>query len=551
MNNLKIIQINAARSQIVNDELLHYSTINKIDIILIQEPYTRNHKLVGLEINPFRVICHKGQYIKGRESITTWTAIVVLNPKLEIVALQQYMNKHFAIANIGINGTNVVLISAYFQFREPTIRFTTELTNIIEKIGLDKSIIICADVNAFSTMWGSKNTDHRGIFVEDFITRENLKIENQIPHNPTYLGPRGNTWIDITLTNLLTDRIKEWKVIEQQTTSDHNIISFTLHIESNTNANNNTNQRQKRYNVKKAKWDIFTKTLQKETNKNEITGDINNMIKQLTKNLIVSADNSIPKTKRNLKIKPQWWTPELDEKRRYMRKKQRLYIKKCNSNNPEEYRQAYNFARNQYTSQLRKEKFKSWKEFTTEGNKDIWGKTFKWIKKGTITQHVPTSVRKTDGNFTTTVGETLKEITDTLIPTIDGEDSRIVIERTNYTLERNVTKEEVKIALWRMNPNKAPGYDNLTGKILKKAWHQISDDLTLIINESMKNGTFPQPWKNAELVIIPKGSDKDLSLPKSYRPISLLPVMSKIYEHILFIFCTFFFLYVHSFYIIP
>lgn len=195
--------------------------------------------------------------------------------------------------------------------------------------------------------------------------------------------------------------------------------------------------------------------------------------------------------------------------------------------------ESYKDSNRRYTKQLRKEKFITWKKFTTEGNTERWGKCFKWVKKGTVQQQVPTSIKRHDGKYTLTIYDTIKEITDTLIPSYEGEDANIQTIDNHYSLARAYTLDDIKQSLWRMNPNKAPGYDNITGKILRKSWNHINIYLQDIINNSLMTGIFPEPWKKAELIIIPKGGDKDLSVTKSYRPISLLPTMSKILEHLI------------------
>jgi len=50
------------------------------------------------------------------------------------------------------------------------------------------------------------------------------------------------------------------------------------------------------------------------------------------------------------------------------------------------------------------------------------------------------------------------------------------------------------------------------------------------MNRCMENAIFPDCWKISSLVIIPKPGKKDKANTKSYRPISLLPTMSKALE---------------------
>lgn len=59
---------------------------------------------------------------------------------------------------------------------------------------------------------------------------------------------------------------------------------------------------------------------------------------------------------------------------------------------------------------------------------------------------------------------------DTLIPINNGKVSQISIENFNFVLERFITKDQLKIALWRMNLNKAPGFDNQEN-FFRKSWN--------------------------------------------------------------------------------
>lgn len=81
-----------------------------------------------------------------------------------------------------------------------------------------------------------------------------------------------------------------------------------------------------------------------------------------------------------------------------------------------------------------------------------------------------------------------------------------------------------------MNPSKAPGSDGINAAILRKAWPIIGEDITLLFRSCIQEATFPREWRRAKLVVIPKPDKKDMSNPKSYRPISLLPTLAKALE---------------------
>ena len=75
---------------------------------------------------------------------------------------------------------------------------------------------------------------------------------------------------------------------------------------------------------------------------------------------------------------------------------------------------------------------------------------------------------------------------------------------------------------------KATGADNLPPGMLKDCREHISQPLCHILNLSVKTARFPALWKVAKVVPIHKSGSYDR--PENYRPISLLPVLSKIIE---------------------
>jgi len=90
-------------------------------------------------------------------------------------------------------------------------------------------------------------------------------------------------------------------------------------------------------------------------------------------------------------------------------------------------------------------------------------------------------------------------------------------------------KREIKT---NINPKKSPGFDLSTGQILKELPRKFLTKLTNLINTSFCLKYVPQLWKVAEVVMIPKPG-KPPHETTSYRPISLLPIMSTLLEKLL------------------
>ena len=91
---------------------------------------------------------------------------------------------------------------------------------------------------------------------------------------------------------------------------------------------------------------------------------------------------------------------------------------------------------------------------------------------------------------------------------------------------------EIKKQLQQLNPSKAPGPDNLPTKILKDYAHELAPSLTTLFNDSLLEGTVPNTWKQANVIPLHKKGDKHTT--SNYRPISLLPVISKVLERCIY-----------------
>jgi hypothetical protein len=92
-------------------------------------------------------------------------------------------------------------------------------------------------------------------------------------------------------------------------------------------------------------------------------------------------------------------------------------------------------------------------------------------------------------------------------------------------------RAEVQEVINSLNPKKSSGYDLITGRILKELPIIGIKYLTQLFNAVLLKGYFPAQWKVEQIILILKpGKPNELT---SYRPISLLPIVSKVFENIL------------------
>ena len=102
----------------------------------------------------------------------------------------------------------------------------------------------------------------------------------------------------------------------------------------------------------------------------------------------------------------------------------------------------------------------------------------------------------------------------------------------NLNLTLNPANPETVLKLLQsINASKAAGLDKLAGKFLKDGASILVIPITQICNLSIKLSVFPQKCKTAKMKpLFKKGSKTEV---KNYRPISLLPLVSKIIEKII------------------
>ena len=83
-----------------------------------------------------------------------------------------------------------------------------------------------------------------------------------------------------------------------------------------------------------------------------------------------------------------------------------------------------------------------------------------------------------------------------------------------------------------LKANKSTGLDKIPAKILKLSAEIIAPSLTYIFNLSLASAIYINEWKRARVTPIYKSEDKTKC--ENYRPISILPVISKVLEKEIF-----------------
>ena len=94
------------------------------------------------------------------------------------------------------------------------------------------------------------------------------------------------------------------------------------------------------------------------------------------------------------------------------------------------------------------------------------------------------------------------------------------------------TIDEIRKLITELPSKCSSGPDNISNVLLKELAPILSEPLSIIVNQSMQTGIFPDVMKLAEVVPLYKGKSRENET--NYRPISLLTTMSKVMEKVVY-----------------
>ena len=95
-----------------------------------------------------------------------------------------------------------------------------------------------------------------------------------------------------------------------------------------------------------------------------------------------------------------------------------------------------------------------------------------------------------------------------------------------------IKEDDILLIIKNLNPSKAHGWDNVSIRMIQLCGKSIAKPLKYLFESSLTAGIFPEDWKKANIIPVDKKESKNCL--KNYRPISLLPIFSKIFEKLIF-----------------
>ena len=101
-----------------------------------------------------------------------------------------------------------------------------------------------------------------------------------------------------------------------------------------------------------------------------------------------------------------------------------------------------------------------------------------------------------------------------------------------YFRFKTIDVRNIRNAVGKMKTSKVFGTDNISSYFLKLAMPYIENSIAYILNTSLKSSRFPDDWKTAR--VSPAFNEGEKSDKFNYRPLSILPVISRLFEKLVF-----------------
>ena len=552
MNSLNIVHFNPDGIRGRQTNILNYIDQENTHVIAVSETHLKpsQHFSLGNFI-PIR---------KDRTERRKGGVAFFVNNKIEFTVndwFNKYPNLEALSVKISPSEVTRAPIDIVVYYNPPPKVIDKRLFEIVKRNS--NNVVIIGDLNSPHTCFGSRITTESGIELENILAQENFTLLND-PDSPTYHHPPEMlpNILDLAIVSGNLGPISSCKVGE-----DCGSFHLPIHVSINVGINKLPNKLIRP--LKNIDWEEFKDSLrEKEFNFTEESlnyncENIDRAICNLTDNIVSTLDEVCPKRPT---INRNWWkfTPEIAKLIKVKRK-----IRRMLKEDPiPGLKPLYNKLNKLVREKINQQKQDKWKEFVSsieaETNVSTFWNKFKSYSNSRLNPNLGrvTNLVMENGNIAATnklkadtFAESLGKIHQTYYdPNHDLntetearnflsahkvvfkplEQDKQETEDKHYML-REINVLEITKTLQKCRNRSAPGEDQISYFILKNLDRENLSNIALIYNSCLKTGYFPNAWKQAKVVMLPKPG-KDLTKPTSYRPISLLPAMGKIFERI-------------------
>ena len=365
--------------------------------------------------------------------------------------------------------------------------------------------LILGDFNGHSHLWGANQENERGKIVENLIDRHNLILLNDSVHTRFDTYHQTSSLLDLSLCHTSIYMDVECEISSDRLGNDHHPIIITANTSDHP-----VPERVPKWNFKKAKWDAFQDQCITEITPN-LFNDAEDKMAIFSSTLLDIAADNIPKTSPFSKRKAK---PCFDEDCQAAKKERNKANRLANKHH-----NATNSMRARLIQARTKKLFKQKK-------RDSW-------KNYVSSVNVNTPSKKVWDMIRVHLVQLLKKVRPPTITLKSSNLSRHKRKNKGSTLKQTETFVIIRslrcLTILKTSNNSSPGQDQIHCEILRHLLNETLHILLDIINETWKSDTFPESWREALIISIPKPG-KDHFNPLNYRPIALTSCIGKTVE---------------------
>ena len=522
------LNINSLLSHI--DELRVFMHDSKIDILSINE--TKLDSTVhdsDVYIPGFEIV-RKDRRVNGRKG---GGVCIYLRANLNYRIRDDLINDDLEclIVEISKPRSSAFLVGTWYRPpNSPPERFN-EFENVIDKIDAEsKELYILGDVNCNLLPEASA---HISSYLTNIFDIYGL---SQLITEPTRVTPVSKTLIDLCITNS-PEKVSNSGVIHLGI-SDHSSVFVTRKVHHDRFCPRTIEMRQFKHFQKNK---VLSDLEQMPWSNVDLCSDPNDMWHEWKQIFVSCMDKHAPRElKRISKKRAPWITKGLLHKMH----RRDLIKKKAISSNDHDTWEQFKCARNQannaikqakkryFSDNLKTSKWnprKTWNlinELTSRNTSKSWNILEIQVDNTTIS--TPGDMAEAFNDHFTNIGQVLAQE----VPAAEV-NPEFYLSHTDKAFCLKTPSLDVVINLLRnIDEKKATGLDMIPSKLLKMAASIVAPSLTAIFTKSIITGVYPTEWKMARVTpVFKKGVKSNLN---NYRPISVIPVVSKVFEKIVY-----------------
>ncbi|EKG09366.1 Reverse transcriptase, partial [Macrophomina phaseolina MS6] len=394
--------------------------------------------------------------------------------------------------------------------------------------------IVLGDFNLHHPLWTGAEYSHQDREADeliDLLERFSLHLASP-PAIPTFARKDAQTTIDLAfVTAGILEHLVRCQVREDlQQDSDHIPISTVVDLSPSRRPP------EARPNWRSTDTAKLRRTFEESLPPIKAPRSVE-ALENLTGALIQAIKEATETSTPPLRVSPQsmpGWTKECKEVQMETRRLRRIWQRTRSEDDWERYRSTRNKKGRLIQKVLQQEHRTKIESAATKDN-GIW-RVAKWAQNRETNQssHMP-ALRRPDSNYAEQPKEKLDTLREAFFPEPPQADLSD-IEGFTYPQETpwpDVTVEEVRLAMQRAKPWKAPGPDGIPNSILQQLGPALVPTLTTVYNASLRLGHCPSQFRQSITLALRKNKKDDYTDPKSYRPIALTNTIGKLLESII------------------